>query len=140
AGSRRCFSCGDELEVLRASLAMGSTDRASGCRKQYSQASSSCAARSAFRFRAAKRNRLSGCSDRLVSRSDFAYNSRKWHRDFQTLFGFFHSCHFCGAESRPRDSVSSWQLRMEGLSRNLLSLRELLYPHMFGEGGITFGL
>ncbi len=39
-----------------------------------------------------------------------------------------------------RNFVSSWELRVEGLSRNFLSLRELLYPDMFGESGISSSL
>ena len=119
---------------------MGSADRASGRSREYSQASSASPARSAFRFRAAKRNCLSRCSNRLVSRSDFPHNSAQRDRCFQAVVGFFHPCNFCGAQFGSRNFVSSWELRVEGLSRNLLSLRELLYPDMFGEGGISSSL
>ena len=59
---------------------------------------------------------------------------------FKPWSDFFIPCHFCGAQFGSRNFVSSWELRVEGLSRNLLSLRELLYPDMFGEGGISSSL
>src|SRR4029077_20854928 len=59
---------------------------------------------------------------------------------FQAVVGFLHPRNFCGAQFGIRNFVASWELRVEGLSRNLLSLRELLYPDMFGEGGISSSL
>src|SRR6266540_5295649 len=56
------------------------------------------------------------------------------------MVGFFHPLHDGRAQFGGTNFISSWQLRMEGLSRNLLSLRELLHPDMFGEGGISYGL
>src|SRR5262249_19725830 len=64
----------------------------------------------------------------------------QWHRRFQAVVGFFYSCHFCGAQFGTRNFVSSWELRVEKLSRNLLSLRELLFADMFGEGWISSSL
>src|SRR6266478_7446931 len=139
-GSDGCLNRCDELEVLPATLAVGSADRFSGRSREHSQTTSGSPARSAFRFRAAKRNCFSRCSHRLVPRSDFSYETPQRDCRFQAVVGFFHPCYFCGAQFGSRNFVSSWQLRVEGPSRGLLSLRELLYPDMFGEGGLSSGL
>ena len=70
----------------------------------------------------------------------FPTTPRQRDRCFQAVVGFFHPRNFCGAQFGSRNFVSSWELRVERLSRNLLSLRELLYPDMFGEGGISSSL
>src|SRR5690242_21289526 len=54
--------------------------------------------------------------------------------------GFFHPCHLCSAQFGSRNLVSNWELRVEGISSNFLSLRELLYSDMFSKGRISSSL
>ena len=59
---------------------------------------------------------------------------------FKPWSDFFIHATFVARSLGAANFVSSWELRVEGLSRNLLSLRELFYPDMFGEGGISSSL
>ena len=80
------------------------------------------------------------CSNGLVSRPDFANEPGPGRHCVQAVVGFFLPRHYRDRQPETSNFVSSRQLRVERVSSDLLSLRQLLTRLVFGQGRARAGL